>query len=86
MTEQKGLEILRGKILGKYFTLTKLASCLGWTRQKLSDTVCGRREPTVRDIVDLSNALDIRIEELVHIFLELPSTNIDEGAYSNDPI
>lgn len=76
--EMSGLELLRSKILGRYFTLTRLSDCIGWTRQKLSDTVCGRREPTIRDLADLSNALDMDTRELISIFLDTPSTNDDE--------
>lgn len=79
--ELKGTDVIRGKILSRYLTLTRYAKCLGWTRQKLSDTLRQQRIPTLDDVSCMAETLDMPIDDIVEIFLAKPSTNVDrEGS------
>jgi len=76
---QLSKDAIRSKILAKYFTVTKCASELHWTRQRLSDTINGGREPTLQDIIDMSKALDTPLLDLIEFFYPNASTNDDGG-------
>lgn len=73
-----GKDLLRGRILGRYLTLNHYAQHLGWSRQKLSDTLRGERLPTLDEVSDMSKTLEMSLEDLFDIFLAKPSTNIDD--------
>lgn len=62
-------------ITGKYETESALARSLGWPRQRLNKITTGVRLPTIEEINDLSLALGVSIETLVHIFLPVKSPN-----------
>ena len=62
-------EELKRAIKGKFGTGTKLAESLGWSKQKLSRILCGKQEPTIEEVIDLSKVLEVPLEEVIPFFL-----------------
>jgi len=62
--------VIRGKIVEQFGTLSKFATALGWAPNKVSRIVCGKQEPTASDMKMISTALNISDPaEVVAIFL-----------------
>lgn len=68
---------VKGEVYAKFKNIAELAKELGWSRQKLSLIVNGKREPNLSDIQAMSNALNIDAEKLASFFLELTSQKCD---------
>lgn len=69
---------VKGAVYARYKDIAELAKVLGWSRQKLSPIVNGKREPTLSDIQAMAKAMDMDVAELASFFLELKSQNCDE--------
>lgn len=61
-------ERLRAAIREQYGSEIKLAERLGWTRQKMSKTVRGERNPRISDINALSREMRISVGEVISFF------------------
>ena len=61
-------QALRDAIAQRYHTESELARALGWTKQKLSKTVIGTRNPKISDLNALSKALDLPVGEVINFF------------------
>lgn len=61
---------LRGAVYAKYESLTALARALGWSRQKVSNVIGGKVEPSLEDVDKLSKALGIGLEQTAQFFLQ----------------
>lgn len=59
---------LRQRISEQYKSESDLAREMGWTKQKLSKTILGKRSPKISDINALSKALGIPIAEVISFF------------------
>ena len=70
---------VKGAVYARYKDIAELAERLGWSRQKLSPIVNGKREPTLSDIQVMAIALDMDVTLLASFFLELKSQKCDEN-------
>lgn len=70
---------LRGAVYDKYPSLRAFSKAIGWDRTKTCNIVNGNREPRVSDLSDMSQALEIPVEELALFFLQNKSQNSDSG-------
>lgn len=61
-------ERLRTAIRERYASESQLAERLGWTRQKMSKTVRGERNPRISDINALSREMRISVGEVISFF------------------
>ena len=62
--------VIRGKIVEQFGSLSNFASAIGWAPNKVSRIVRGRQEPTAAEIKTLSAALRIsEPADVVAIFL-----------------
>lgn len=61
---------LRMAIGQRYNKESDLARDLGWTRQKLSKTILGQRNPKISDINALSKALGLPVGEIISFFVQ----------------
>lgn len=61
-------ERLRAAIKERYGSESQLAEKLGWTRQKMSKTVRGERNPRISDINSLSREMMIPVSEVISFF------------------
>lgn len=68
---------VKGEVYAKFKNIAELAKVLGWSRQKLSLIVNGKREPNLSDIQTMANVLNIDAEKLASFFLELTSQKCD---------
>lgn len=71
---------LKGLIYSKYDNQSALSERLGWTRQRLSRIVTGQKMPDVEELNELSVALDVPVDNLIHIFLRSKSPNGQRAA------
>lgn len=69
---------VKGAVYARYKDIADLANTLGWSRQKLSPIVNGKKEPSLSDVQDMAKALDMDVTLLTSFFLELKSQNCDE--------
>lgn len=69
---------VKGAVYARYKDIAELAQTLGWSRQKLSPIVNGKREPSLSDIQAMAKAMEMDADELASFFLELKSQNCDE--------
>lgn len=69
---------VKGEVYSKFKNIAELAKVLGWSRQKLSLIVNGKREPNLSDIQLMANVLNIDAEKLASFFLELRSQKCDK--------
>lgn len=69
---------VKGAVYARYKDIADLAKTLGWSRQKLSPIVNGKREPNLSDIQAMAKAMDMDADKLASFFLELKSQNCDE--------
>lgn len=68
---------VKGAVYARYKDIACLAETLGWSRQKLSPIVNGKKEPTLSDIQAMAKALYMDADQLASFFLELKSQNCD---------
>ena len=61
-------EKFRSAIREKYKNESEFARKIGWTKQKLSKTILGKRSPKISEINTLSKAMGISVEELISFF------------------
>ena len=66
---------LNGLIYSKYSTHSELARELGWTPQRLSKIVTGRRDPYLEEVADLACKLGRSVGDMVNLFLQSKSPN-----------
>ena len=69
---------VKGEVYAKFKNIAELARVLGWSRQKLSLIVNGKREPNLSDIQAMAKALNIEADKLAVFFLEIKSHNCDK--------
>ena len=69
---------VKGAVYARYKDIAELAQTLGWSRQKLSPIVNGKREPSLSDIQAMAQAMEMDADELASFFLELKSQNCDK--------
>lgn len=69
---------VKGAVYARYKDIAELAQTLGWSRQKLSPIVNGKKEPSLSDIQAMAKAMEMDADELASFFLELKSQNCDE--------
>ena len=50
---------LRGAILGKFKTISAFANTMGWSKKKASEIVNGTRQPSAKEMIEISDALEI---------------------------
>jgi hypothetical protein len=60
---------LRGAIYSKFKSASAFADALGWTKQKLSNVLTGKKIPNVTEIADMARAMKMSNAELLAIFL-----------------
>lgn len=69
---------VKGAVYARYKDIAELAQTLGWSRQKLSPIVNGKKEPSLSDIQAMAKAMEMDADELASFFLELKSQNCDK--------
>ena len=69
---------VKGAVYARYKDIADLANTLGWSRQKLSPIVNGKKEPSLSDVQAMAKAMDMDVAQLTSFFLELKSQNCDE--------
>lgn len=69
---------VKGAVYARYKDIAELAETLGWSRQKLSPIVNGKKEPTLSDIQAMAKAMEMDVAQLASFFLELKSQNCDK--------
>lgn len=69
---------VKGAVYARYKDIADLANTLGWSRQKLSPIVNGKKEPSLSDVQEMAKALEMDVTLLTSFFLELKSQNCDE--------
>lgn len=69
---------VKGAVYARYKDIADLANTLGWSRQKLSPIVNGKKEPSLSDVQEMAKALEMDVTLLTSFFLELQSQNCDE--------
>lgn len=69
---------VKGAVYARYKDIADLANTLGWSRQKLSPIVNGKKEPSLSDVQEMAEALEMDVTLLTSFFLELKSQNCDE--------
>lgn len=70
---------LRGLIYGKFDSESDMARVLGWPRQKLNKITNGIKEPDIKELNAIANALEKTVGELAQIFLKQESPNRQRG-------
>ena len=66
---------IRGLVLGQYCSITAFAKAVNWTRQKASNIICGKQEPSLDDIYTISKAVYKDATEIASIFLQQKTQN-----------
>ena len=66
---------LRGLIYSQYRNESDFARSVGWSRQKINKLTNGIQQPTIDDLVVLSNSLNTSLDDIVNIFLKQKSPN-----------
>ena len=61
-------EKFRAEIRQRYKSESELAKALGWTRQKMSKTILGQRNPKIADINALSREMAMPVSEVIKFF------------------
>ena len=68
--------LLRGRIIAMYRTITAFAKVIGWSNRKAYDIVNFRQEMTAKDIEDLCRVLKVEIQgDIRNLFFPHLSTN-----------
>ena len=68
---------VRGAVYSRYTDIAALAKKIGWSRQKLSPIVNGKKEPDLSEVQLMADAMDMDASVLASFFLELKSQNCD---------
>lgn len=66
---------LRGLIYGKFDSEADMASFLGWPRQRLNKITNGIKEPDIKELNELAEALEKSVGDIAQIFLKRQSPN-----------
>lgn len=61
-------ERFRSEIRKNFGNESEFARKIGWTRQKLSKTILGKRSPKISEINTLSKAMGISVEKVISFF------------------
>jgi DNA-binding phage protein len=69
---------VRGAVYARYKDIATLAEVLGWSRQKLSPIVNGKKEPDLAEVQAMADAMCMDASILASFFLELKSQNCDK--------
>lgn len=69
---------VKGAVYARFRDIADLADTLGWSRQKLSPIVNGKKEPSLSDVQDMAKAMEMDVVQLTAFFLELKSQKCDE--------
>lgn len=64
---------VKGEVYAKFKNIAELAKVLGWSRQKLSLIVNGKREPSLSDVQAMAQAFNMNADKLALFFLEMKS-------------
>lgn len=68
---------VKGAVYARYRDIADLANALGWSRQKLSPIVNGKKEPSLSEVQAMASAMEMDVVQLTAFFLELKSQNCD---------
>lgn len=68
---------VKGAVYARFKDIADLANTLGWSRQKLSPIINGKKEPSLSDVQDIAKAMEMDVTQLTSFFLELKSRNCD---------
>lgn len=69
---------VRGAVYARYSDIATLAKEIGWSRQKLSPIVNGKKEPDLTEVQLMADAMGMDASELASFFLDLKSQNCDK--------
>lgn len=69
---------LRGVVYDRFPSMRAFSRAIGWDRTKTCNIINGNREPRVSDLSDMSQALNIPVEELASFFLQNKSQKCDD--------
>lgn len=61
---------IRGIVFGHYSSITAFAKAVNWSRQKASNIIEGKQEPSLDDIYVISRAVFKDADEIASIFLQ----------------
>lgn len=65
---------LKGIVLQKYFSITNFAAAMKWSRNKATRILNGVSEPTIDDIVSMTEVLELDEKTFFVIFFSRLST------------
>lgn len=66
---------LRGLIYNKFDSESDMARFLGWPRQRLNKITNGMKEPDVKELNEIAEALEKSVGDIAKIFLQHESPN-----------
>lgn len=69
---------VKGAVYARFKDIAELANKLGWSRQKLSPIVNGKKEPSLSDVQAMADAMEMESDILASFFLELKSQKCDK--------
>ena len=69
---------VRGAVYARYSDIAALATKIGWSRQKLSPIVNGKKEPDLSEVQLMADVMDMDASVLASFFLELKSQKCDD--------
>jgi DNA-binding phage protein len=69
---------VKGAVYARYRDIADLANTLGWSRQKLSPIVNGKKEPSLSEVQAMASAMEMDVVQLTAFFLELKSQICDD--------
>jgi len=61
---------IRSLIYGRYDSQTAFAEALGWSKQRLSKITSGRKEPSISEVFEISQGLEIDLSVAARIFVQ----------------
>lgn len=62
-------------IRGQFSTEAEFAEKIGWPRQKLHRMLTGGQKPSLTDVREIAEGLDVPFMLIANIFLQMESTN-----------
>jgi transcriptional regulator with XRE-family HTH domain len=68
---------LRGLIYAKFKSANAFAEYIGWTNQKISYYITGKRIPSLKDVWIMADALDVPFMNVAQFFLTEESPDGD---------
>ena len=71
---------LRAEIITQYGTQTAFAKAIGWHPNKVSAIITGKRIPTVDEVAEISENLQLGSEAICDIFLPLRNQTVTKRA------